>query len=1019
LEPDIALSDTAHDFGARVYGSVSAWSLKMINEGTDDLHVSSIVSDMVDYQVTSPSFPETLAAGDTVTVSTSFTAATAGSTSATLTVSSDDPDENPMTISLSGITEKAEVSASETDHAFGSVRIDKEESWGLEISNEGTGDLYVNHISNTNGDYVLALPAFPDTLAPAESLSVLVTFSPFSTGESLDTLLVLSNDAEDSTLAITLSGTGVTPALSLADSVHDFGEIATADSSDWDLLIYNLGTGPVTVDSMVADEGDFTAVSALPQTIAVGDTTAFTVRFNPESPGSTSAVMEVHSDDLENPVAWLQVMGTGVEPVIVLSAGSHNYGEVLVGEHADWLLIVHNQGNDDLALTSSATTDTVFAVLSPSLPDTVAAADSVEVQIRFTPIGEEIATAEISFWANDPGDSVTSVAVAGTGIRPRIYLTPESVEEVVFEDQAEEVLLFLRNTGTGQLAFWLTEWDTTLGAASSKMTLGAAQKFRSPALAKQRHRAQGALEAVLESDIPWLSADPLSDTLATGRARDVDLTLDASATSHGIYQAALRLESTDPESSLIWIPVKLKVPRMRFADHEPGSVTFTVADEGCYGFFDLGHLQAYGEGTYGSGFSFQDSASALFHGSLWIGQDSTHVMDGSYDYDWEVIPGGEMSMGYGTQIARAVYDDSGAASPVGLRVSQTSIAFPRPPDDDYVRLEFSVVNTTEDTLRALFAGLYFDWDVGYLMDNAGGYLPTQALGYMHNVATSDSMHYGICMLEPEEPSSFRLIHNPTYVHPTSDIADSVKFGFLTEGTVDSATWETSDWSMLLSSGPYDLAPGDSFAVAYAAVAGEGLTDILVNASQARSRLPVAVAPTFFEISVVDEGVELVWEMDGFVEFDISRSEDLEGEYGLVNRAPITCSSRCRFMDSDVLPGRTYHYRLHSAGRTLAGPVVVETPPPFKAGLLPNYPNPFSPKTTIVLELPRESRVEVTIYDLRGRRVRDLYSGSAPAGRTEIDWDGRNNAGQETAAGIYFCRFKVGSYLFSRKMVLLR
>ncbi len=70
---------------------------------------------------------------------------------------------------------------------------------------------------------------------------------------------------------------------------------------------------------------------------------------------------------------------------------------------------------------------------------------------------------------------------------------------------------------------------------------------------------------------------------------------------------------------------------------------------------------------------------------------------------------------------------------------------------------------------------------------------------------------------------------------------------------------------------------------------------------------------------------------------------------------------------------------------------------------PNFPNPFNPSTTISLSLDREQDVRLDIFDIRGSLVRTLHTGSLPAGRNELLWDGRDNNGLQAASGMYFSR----------------
>ncbi|MCX6152246.1 MAG: T9SS type A sorting domain-containing protein [Ignavibacteriales bacterium] len=74
-------------------------------------------------------------------------------------------------------------------------------------------------------------------------------------------------------------------------------------------------------------------------------------------------------------------------------------------------------------------------------------------------------------------------------------------------------------------------------------------------------------------------------------------------------------------------------------------------------------------------------------------------------------------------------------------------------------------------------------------------------------------------------------------------------------------------------------------------------------------------------------------------------------------------------------------------------------------LLQNYPNPFNPSTTIKYALPKESTVELKIYDIMGREVKTFMFSAQPAGYNEIVWDGTNEFGQQVSSGVYIYSIK--------------
>jgi outer membrane protein assembly factor BamB len=87
-----------------------------------------------------------------------------------------------------------------------------------------------------------------------------------------------------------------------------------------------------------------------------------------------------------------------------------------------------------------------------------------------------------------------------------------------------------------------------------------------------------------------------------------------------------------------------------------------------------------------------------------------------------------------------------------------------------------------------------------------------------------------------------------------------------------------------------------------------------------------------------------------------------------------------------------------------------------------FPNPFNPQTTIAFTLDRDTRIRLTVHDVRGRVVRTLAAGVMTAGEHALSWNGRDDAGRAVASGVYFARCQRGAgstAVDSRRLVLLK
>ena len=105
--------------------------------------------------------------------------------------------------------------------------------------------------------------------------------------------------------------------------------------------------------------------------------------------------------------------------------------------------------------------------------------------------------------------------------------------------------------------------------------------------------------------------------------------------------------------------------------------------------------------------------------------------------------------------------------------------------------------------------------------------------------------------------------------------------------------------------------------------------------------------------------------------------------------------------------------------TPATAVAAETVTPTAFSLGANYPNPFNPATTIPLAVPAGAKdVDLTIYNVLGQPLRQVWTGPLPAGEHQLTWDGRDAQGRPVATGVYMYRLQVDEQTRTRKMVKL-
>ncbi|MBN2354918.1 Ig-like domain-containing protein, partial [candidate division KSB1 bacterium] len=131
----------------------------------------------------------------------------------------------------------------------------------------------------------------------------------------------------------------------------------------------------------------------------------------------------------------------------------------------------------------------------------------------------------------------------------------------------------------------------------------------------------------------------------------------------------------------------------------------------------------------------------------------------------------------------------------------------------------------------------------------------------------------------------------------------------------------------------------------------------------------------------------------------------------------------QYVDTDIKAGALYYYRLQHLSRDGTRQehqtVQATLPIPSGADILSAYPNPFNAHTVISYSSPQPAQLRVEIFDLLGKRVKEINNGLIQAGYHRFRWDGRDASGNAVASGVYHCRIKAGDEQRSCKLILIK
>ena len=184
---------------------------------------------------------------------------------------------------------------------------------------------------------------------------------------------------------------------------------------------------------------------------------------------------------------------------------------------------------------------------------------------------------------------------------------------------------------------------------------------------------------------------------------------------------------------------------------------------------------------------------------------------------------------------------------------------------------------------------------------------------------------------------------------------------------------------------------------------------------------------FFEATVLEDRVQLTWQTaseSNNLGFEIERKSS-QTEFSNIGFVPgggtTTTSQRYTFTDTDINPGE-FFYRLKQIDTNglvhFSETIRVTITPAQAFVLMPNFPNPFNPLTTIHYTVPKQSFIRIDVYNIQGQLVTTLVNQTVPAGKHSTRWSGTNSSGKAVSPGVYFCRMQSGNdEVWYIKMVL--
>jgi len=403
-------------FGNVQTGTSQTLSATLTNSGGTSVTISQASASGSGYTLSGLSLPTTLSAGQSKTFSVQFAPQTSGSVSGNVAITSDasNPTLN-VPLSGSGVT-PGTLGASPSSLSFGTVLVGNNSSLQETLTNTGGSSLTISQANVSGSGF--SVSGVPATLAAGQSANFNVTFAPQSSGAVTGSVSIVSN-ASNSTLKITLSGTGATPGiLSASSQTLSFGSVQVNGSATQSETLTNTGGTTITVSQANVSGGSGFSISGLnlPLTLIAGQSFTFGTTFAPTAAGSVTGTISLTSD-ASNSTLTISLSGTGTVPgQLSVSPSTLDFSSVVIGQSKNMTATLSATGSNVTVSSASASTSE-FTLSGVSFPFTITAGQSKAITVTFTPQSSGTASATISF-ASSASNSPTSESLTGNGTAP-------------------------------------------------------------------------------------------------------------------------------------------------------------------------------------------------------------------------------------------------------------------------------------------------------------------------------------------------------------------------------------------------------------------------------------------------------------------------------------------------------------------------------------------------------------------------------------------------------------------------
>jgi hypothetical protein len=321
--------------------------------------------------------------------------------------------------------------------SFGNVEIGKNQTEALTLTNSGRASLTIMQAAPSGIGFTASGSELPMVLAAGQSKALNVMFTPQFSGSSKGNLTIANNGSTPN-VNVALSGTGTSagPApqgtLTPNPASLNFGSIQSGKNLTISEILTNTGTASLYVTQAIVTGTEFRVGGInLPLTLAVNQSTSFSVTFAPKSIGDSSGNVAITSNGTSSTVN-IALAGTGtstgpnLQGTVTVNPPSLNFGSVQTGEKVTLNESLSNTGSAKLTVSQATVTGSGFSITGLNLPLVLKPGQRFTFQATFAPrfIGNDNGAISLSSNASDPR---MTVPLTGGAPNSQLTLVPASI----------------------------------------------------------------------------------------------------------------------------------------------------------------------------------------------------------------------------------------------------------------------------------------------------------------------------------------------------------------------------------------------------------------------------------------------------------------------------------------------------------------------------------------------------------------------------------------------------------------